>query len=289
MPLEIRQASPDSLQLPRSVGGRDAAPSEWDAWAEEPGHDLVALDGARAIGGLHVSIVGQSEAWLEMLRVLPDYRGRGVAAQLVREGEQVARKYGAGTVRTAVPAHEYAALGVAERGGFRRVLQCVVLETDLAPGPLHVPYDAPSRLPHVADAVDVLRFAEHTHTLSAWEGLIPLGWRFRRITTDVVKGLIKDRRVAIAMQENPGGTALQGVAMFNVQENAAVFSLVDGTPPGMQASFAAAAELARERLAGPLTVFASDVHALDALEVRSWTPHPWCPEGLVVVEKRLAS
>lgn len=289
MAISIRTVTPDTLQLPRSVGGRNAAPAEWDGWAEEPGHDLVALDGARPIGGLHVSIVGQSEAWLEMLRVLPDYRGRGVAVQLVREGEQVARKYGAGTVRTAVPAHEYAALGVAERAGFRRILQCVVLETDLPPGPLHLPYDAPSHVPHVAEATGVLRFAEHTHTLSAWGMLIPLGWRFRRITIEVVKGLIKDRRVTIAMQQNPGGTALQGIGMFNVRENAAVFALIDGSPSGMQASFAVAAELARERLAERLTVFASDGHALDTLEIRSWTPHPWCPEGLVVVEKRLAS
>lgn len=289
MPLEVRQANPESIQLPRTVGGRDAAPSEWDAWAEEPGHDLIALDGARAIGGLHVSLVGRSEAWLEMLRVLPEYRGRGVAAQLVREGEQVARKYGAGTVRTAVPAHEYAALGVAERAGFRRLLQCVVLEADLSPGPLHLPYDAPSRVPQGADAADVLRFAEQTQTLSAWEGLIPLGWRFRRITIEVVRGLIKDRRTAVAMQQNPEEAVLQGIAMFNVQEAAAIFSLIDGTPSGMQGSLSLAVETARDGMAERLTVFASDLHALDPLEIRSWTPHLWCPEGLIVVEKRLAS
>lgn len=289
MPIEVRQATRDTLQLSRSVGGRDAAPAEWSAWAEEPGHDLVALDGGRAIGGLHVSIVGQSEAWLEMLRVLPDYRGRGVAAQLVREGEQVARKYGAGTVRTAVPAHEYAALGVAERAGFRRVLQCAVLETELPSGPLHLPYDAPSRIPQGSEAAGVLQFTERTHTLSAWEGLVPLGWRFRRITIELVKGLIKDRRVTVAMQQNPGGTTFQGVAVFNVHEHAAVFSLIDGSPSGVQASFASAVELVRERLGERLMVFVADAHALDPLDVRSWTPHPWCPEGLIVVEKRLAS
>jgi len=289
MSLQIRQATPDTLQLPRSVGGRDAAPAEWSAWAEEPGHDLIALDSGRATGGLHVSLVGRAEAWMEMLRVLPDYRGRGVAAQLVREGESMARKYGAATIRTAVPAHEYAALGVAERAGFRRVLQCVVLESDLPPGPLHLPYDAPGRIPRVADASEVFRFAEHTQTLLAWEGLIPLGWRFRRITIELVKGLIKDRRITVAMQQNPEETVLQGIAIFNVQEAAAIFSLVDGTPSGVQGSFSSAVEPARERMAERLTVFAADVHSIDPLEIRLWTPHPWCPEGLIVVEKRLAS
>lgn len=295
MLLEIRHATPDTLQLPRTVGGRDAAPAEWKAWAEEPGHDLVALDGSRAIGGLHVSIVGRSEGWLEMLRVLPDYRGRGVAVQLVREGEQVARRYGAGTVRTAIPAHDYAALGVAERAGFRRVLQCVILEAELPSGPLHLPYDSPSLTPEVAAAPDVLRFVEGLHTLSVWDRLIPLGWRFRLITPELVKGLIQDGRVIIALRPDAvrprskaGEAAPQAIAVFHVREGAAVFSLLEGTPSGMQAAFASAAEVVRDR-AERVAVFAPDAHAIEPLDLRGWAPHPWCPEGLAVVEKRLAS
>lgn len=306
MALVIRTATPDTVQLPRTVGGRDAAPAEWKAWAEEPGHDLVAIDGGRAIGGIHLSIVGQAEAWLEMLRVHPDFQGRGVAAQLVREGEQGARKYGAGTIRTAIPAHDYSALGVAERAGFRRVLQCVVLEADLPSGPLHLPYDAPTATPPTASAPEVLRFAEHSPTLAAWDRLVPLGWRFRRISLELVKGLIKDRRAFAALQPDAvvpspppspppgrghgiGLEAHQGVAMFNVRDGVAVFSLLEGTPSGMQAVFAAAVDAAHEQGADRLAVFATDGQALAALEIRTWTPHPWCPEGLAVVEKRLAS
>ncbi len=295
MSLEICHATPDTLQLPRTVGGRDAAPAEWKAWAEEPGHDLVALDGGRAVGGLHISIVGRSEGWLEMLRVLPDYRGRGVAVQLVREGEQVARRYGAGTVRTAIPAHDYAALGVADRAGFRRVLQCVILEAELPSGPLHLPYDSPSLTPEVAAAPDVLRFVEGLHTLSVWDHLLPLGWRFRLITPELVKGLIKDRRVIIALRPDAvrpkskaGEAAPQAVAIFRVRAGAAVFSLLEGTPSGMQAAFASAAEVVRER-AERVAVFAPDAHAIELLDLRGWAPHPWCPEGLVVAGKSLAS
>ena len=43
MPVAIRLAGIDSEQLPRIVAGREAAPLEWLEWAEEPGHDLVAL------------------------------------------------------------------------------------------------------------------------------------------------------------------------------------------------------------------------------------------------------
>ena len=306
MTIAIRTARQDSPQLPRTVGGRDAAPAEWKEWAEEPGHDLVALDGSRAIGGLHISIVGPSEGWLEMLRVLPDYRGRGVASQLVREGEQIVRKYGAGTIRTAIPAHDYAALGVSERAGFRRVLQCVVLEAEIPSGPLHLPYDAPTRTPAPASAPDVLRFLEGLPTLAAWGHLIPLGWRFRLITPELLKGLIKDRRVIIALHPHAvvpspppspaagkghgtglkaGEAALQAVAMFHVREGTAVFSLIDGTPSGMQAAFASTAEVVRDR-AERVAVFTPDAHAIEPLDLRGWAPHPWCPEGLTRSEER---
>src|SRR2546426_98883 len=124
MSVIIRTATPGSAQLPRIIGGRAAGPEEWDQWSEEPGHDLVAQDDSRVVGGLHVSLVSRSEAWLENLRVHPDVWGRGIAVHLVKEGEAVARRYGAAVARTAIPAHEYAAQAVAERAGYKPLVRC---------------------------------------------------------------------------------------------------------------------------------------------------------------------
>src|SRR5436309_1593020 len=166
MSVTIRTATLESVQLPLLIGGRAAGPDEWDQWSEEPGHDLVALINGRVVGGVHVSLVSRSEAWLENLRVLPDAQGRGIAAQLVKEGEAVARRYGAGMARTAIPAHDYAAQAVAE---------------------------------------------------------------------------------------------------------------------------GAVVEAAPEREATRIAVLAPDARSLEVLGVRDWAPHQWCPEGIVVVEKSLAS
>ena len=76
--------------------------------------------------------------------------------------------------------------------------------------------------------------------------------------------------------------------MFHVREGTAVFSLIDGTPSGMQAAFASAAEVVRDR-AERVAVFTPDAQAIEPLDLRGWAPHPWCPEGLTVVEKRLVS
>lgn len=295
MPVTIRPASQDTEQLPRVVGGRDAAPAEWQAWEEEPGHDLVATDGGRVVGGIHISLVGRTEAWMENLRVHPDFQGRGVAGLLVKEAEQEARRYGAAVARTAIPAHDYAAQGVAERAGYRSRLRAVVMETDVPAGPLHMPYDAPVAIPEPAHTAEVVRFVEQTPALQAWDHLLLLGWRFRRLGVDLIKGLIKDRRVMMALrpdsrEADPKRAGPYGAAViFSIRDGAAVIALLDGSPPGMQAVYAAVVERARDEGASRLVVCTSDAGSLAPLEVREWVAHPWCPDGLVVVEKSLAS
>lgn len=293
MTIVIRPAQSGIEQLSRVVGGRAAAPGEWDAWREEPGHDLVAYDDGRVVGGIHVSLVGRAEAWLENLRVHPEFQGRGVGRGLVKEAEQVTRRYGARVVRTAIPVHDYPGQAVAERSGFRRVLQCVVVETPVVPGPAHVPYDAPVEWPRLDRAADLLRFLERTTTLQGWERLVPLGWRFRRIVVELVKGLIKDQRVVTAMRPETLGPGARGepqaASLFAVHPDAVVVSVLDGTPSGVQSTYGTVIERAQAHGAGRLVIFAPDLTALRPLDVRDWTPHAWCPEGLSVVEKTLVS
>lgn len=289
MSVLIRTATPETTQLPRVLGGRAASPEEWDRWSEEPGHDLVAQDGARVVGGIHVSLVSRSEAWVEHLRVHPDAWGRGIAAQLVHEGEAVARRYGATTIRTAIPAHEYAAQAVAERAGYQPIFRCAVVETPLSSGPAHIPYDAPVDVPGPERVTQLLGFLESTTVLAAWQRLVPLGWRFRRIVPDLVRGLLKDRRAIAALQAGAQTKAVQAAVLFVLHDDAVVISLLDGSPSGMQAVFGAVSEDAVGHGASRAVVFTPDPGALDALDVREWTPHPWSPEGLVVVEKKLAS
>lgn len=287
MAAAVRPAGTDTEQLPRTVGGREAAPEEWREWSEEPGHDLVATDGGRAVGGIHVSIVGRTEAWMEALRVHPEAQGRGIAGQLVREAEGVARHYGAAVMRTAIPLHDYGAVAVAERAGYRQLFRAAVLETDVPTGPPHVPYDAPVEQPRPEQTPAVLRFLERAQTVQAWEKLVPLGWRFRRITPELVRGLIKDRRAVLALRpersEDP-----QACALFARHEGAYLVSVLDGSPSGMQAVFGEVVEQAQGR-AGRVVVVTPDREFLAPLGVREWRPHPWCPEGLIVVQKNLAS
>lgn len=295
----IRPARPSDELPPRAVGGRDAAPPEWQDWAEEPGHDLVADDDGTVAGAIHVSIVGRTEAWMENLRVMPEFQGRGIAGELVRGAEHRAVHYGAAKVRTAIPAHEYAALAVAQRAGYHRVLESVVLQAPVTAELRHVPYDAPVESPDASGAAAVAAFAGGTQTVQSWEQLVPLGWRFRRIVPELVRGLINDTRVLVSLRADALRPAarrgmwqageLQGVAVFAEREGAVVISLLDGTAPAMHALYGTVTEQSGRRGGVQATVFAPSSDSVRALRAEQWNPHPWCPDGLVVVEKSVAS
>lgn len=258
-----------------------ALPAEWASWAEEPGHLVALEEDGQVLGRVHVVVVGRDEAWVEGLWVQPSARGRGVARRLVAAAEEVARQYGAGVVRTAVPRHDYAAAAVAERAGFQRACDAVVLLATLPDGPLDAPFDVPVARAVEADLPRLITMLTTSPVLAAWRGLVPLGWRFRRVVPELVRGLAKDGRVLRA------GDPPEGAAAFALRGTDAVISCLVGTGAVQQALFAAVAERARAAGGVRAAVFAPDVRAVDGVRA-AFTPHPWCPDGVLVVEKQLA-
>lgn len=277
MPVTVRLADPSVVPLPRVVGGTEAAPEEWQAWSEEPGAELVAVDDGRVVGGIHVSMVGRAEAWMENLRVDPQARGRGIGSRLIQEAEAVARRYGAAAMRAGVPSHAHAARAVVERAGYRPLARCAVVSAPAS----GLPPDLTAEVLPPAGAADVMRLAGSSRVLAAWAGLIPLGWRFRRLVPELVRGLARDGRVVVARR--PEG-AEAAVAVYARRGDVAVLSWVEGPPDGQQAAVGRVVERARP---ARLVAFTPDP-ALLAFAAR-WSPHPWCPDGLVVVHRSLAS
>jgi predicted GNAT family acetyltransferase len=237
-------------------------------------------EGGTRRGALHVIIVGRDEAWLEGLWVQPSARGRGVGRRLVTEAEVIAREHGATTVRTAVPARDYAAMAVAERMGYLRHSEAAVLVAQIEAGPIDIAYDALVAPAAPADARAIMRVLGAAETLAAWRGLVPLGWRFRRLVPELVRGLIRDHRIIRS------GEPVEGVVGFAVRGEAAVISLLDGPRPQRQALFGAVAERARSAGARSIALFVPDAGALAGIRA-SLGPHAWCPDGLVIVEKRI--
>jgi hypothetical protein len=184
-------------------------------------------------------------------------------------------------VRTAVPAREYAALAVAERSGFVRHSEAVVWQCEIPAGPIDVPYEAPVEPARAAESGAVLNVLAAAPELAGWQGLIPLGWRFRWLVPELVRGLIKDSRVLRA------GEAVEGVACLAQRGQTVVISALAGPPAHRQALFGAVAERARNAGARDIALFAADLRSPEGIRA-AFFPHPWCPDGLIIVEKRVA-
>ena len=271
LPLSSHRAALDPLA---------ALPAEWDAWAEEPAHQVLVEEDGTVIGALHVALVSATEAWLEGLRVRADRQGAGIGRRLVAEGEALAKRFGAATARTAIPGHEYAAQAVAERAGFRPFARAIVQEMAIAEGPIDVPYDALVRDADASDVAALTAWLRAGETLHAWQNLVPLGWRFRTLLPPLVQGLVKDRRVLRA------GESVEGVAFFTVRGTTVVIALLDGSATVIPALVGAVAARGRERGAGRVVLFAPDEQSLRGVRMER-RAHSWCPDGMVVVEKSL--
>jgi GNAT superfamily N-acetyltransferase len=257
-----------------------ALPDDWQVWAEEPAHGVRVEEDGALLGVVHAAIVGPGEAWLEGLWVKASVRGRGVGRHLVTEAEALVRRYGATTVRTATPARDYAALAVAEHSGFVRHSEATVWVSEVSAGPVEAPYEAPVAPARVGDAGAIMEVLIGGPDLSGWRGLVPLGWRFRRLVPELVRGLIQEGRVLVS------GRPVVGVALFALRGDAAVVSAVVGPAAHRQALFGAVAEGAAGSGATRLALFTPE-RVPEGIRT-AFRPHPWCPDGLTVVERRLA-
>ncbi len=258
-----------------------ALPQEWAEWSEEPGQRVSIEDDGRVVGMLHVTVVGPAEGWLEGLWVQPAARGRGVGRRLVQEAEDLLHRCGVGTVRTAIPSRDYTALAVAEHAGFSRCTETNVLVADIEAGPIDIAYDAQVRPAEPPESSAILRVLGASPLVGAWRGLVPLGWRFRALQPELVKGLINDGRVVRS------GESVEGVAAFAVHGPAAVIFFLEGPRGHHEALFGAVAEHARGGGASRIALFTPEPGPPSGIRA-NFTPHAWCPDGLVIVEKSLS-
>ncbi len=267
-PIEV--APPDSAALP----------PEWAAWAEEPGRAVRIEEDGAVLGVVHAVVVGREEAWFEGLWVRPSARGRGIGRRLVGEAEALVRGHGAAVARTAVPARDYGALAVAERAGYVRHSEAAVLVGPSVAGPVEASYEAPVRAARVEETAVTARLLSESSPLAGWRGLLPLGWRFRRLVPELVRGLIQDRRVLLS------GREAEGVVLFAVRGGDVVLSTLAGPAAHRAALLGSVVERARAEGASRIALFSPDARGGEDLRA-DLVPHPWCPDGLVIVEKAL--
>lgn len=128
MDVEVRHAHPEDREdvlgfTSETWDGWDYIPDVWNDWIEE-GDLLVGVDREtddRPVGVLHLLEVSEDEAWIEGLRVDPDYRREGVATRLIEVAVEKARDGSKEAVRCMVFGSNDEGIELFEDLGYGRV------------------------------------------------------------------------------------------------------------------------------------------------------------------------
>ncbi len=112
----------------------DYIPHVWDRWlADTSGQLLVGVLNEQPVSVMHVAIHG-TMAWLEGMRVHPDFRRQGIARLTEAEGRAWARARGCRVARLATSIKNLAAQALLHRSGYQRIAQFNEWESDSTPG-----------------------------------------------------------------------------------------------------------------------------------------------------------
>lgn len=94
----------------------------WDDWLSDPqGQLLVATADGQVVGMIHLEMLTSTDAWLEGLRIDPDFRRQGIAKALHEAVIVKAMQQGATYIRQAIESRNVRSIEITERGLWRRI------------------------------------------------------------------------------------------------------------------------------------------------------------------------
>jgi ribosomal protein S18 acetylase RimI-like enzyme len=150
----------------------------WDIWLHDPnGQLIVATSDGRPIGVAHLRMLSESDAWLEGLRVDPQYRRQGVGTSLNMAVQEEAMRRGATTVRLITESTNTASIRILPRVHMRQVGGFVPFRaTPLMTSP--DPHDIYERtqLATAADLDDIISYLNVSNVFPAAGGLYYVGF-----------------------------------------------------------------------------------------------------------------
>ncbi len=228
----------------------DYLPFVWDRWlGEREGKLLVATINRQPVAVAHLVPVAPGEGWFEGIRVDPAFRQQGIATTMTRRCLDEARKLGATVVRFATAATNQPIHRMAASLGFDRMAALSAYQAKA------VKRGTVLTRPSQDDVGRLLSFLESSEVLAAMGGLCNSGWRFQKLTADVLKERLKRGMVRILERRNH--FAAVAITAPSYRDGGFVVSYADGQP---------------DALPDLLQGLRAEAASFDPPEVTAWTP-----------------
>jgi ribosomal protein S18 acetylase RimI-like enzyme len=238
--VEIRPAQPED-KVPvlafsqQSFDWGDYIEHVWDDWISDPSGELVvATQDDVPVGVAFVTMLTETEAWYQGVRVAPEMRGQGIGTALTRHCAHRARELGAEVVRAIVEGSNAASQTMMQRAGYVQVGAFAVFTAETAEvtadqyvGPL-ISQPGPDRL----DAI--WAWLESSNLVSLNGGLLLDGWRGVALTDERLNYVLTDH-CAWLLEEWDNIQALAIAAPRQINDQRTIFSTqyIDGTAEGI--------------------------------------------------------
>ncbi len=173
----------------------DYIPAVWDKWlADSTGILLVGLIDEQPVGLLHRALLGPEIAWLEGMRVHPDFRRQGVGAALDAAARAEARARGCRRARLATSIQNIAAQKTLATAGYA----CRARFNEWIAKPARRQF-AGARVAASADAEKILEAWRASPVMESSHDLLPdRDWRWHALTPARLRAQIDAAQVRAA-------------------------------------------------------------------------------------------
>ncbi|GHO43850.1 GNAT family N-acetyltransferase [Ktedonospora formicarum] len=188
----------------------------WDEWLGNPaGQLIVATVDEQPAALVHIEMLTSDEAWLEGLRVAPEFRRQGLAREVNQAALAEAMRRGATYVRMAISHVNERSQQISESAHFRRVGAFLPfsIQPDIEQVTRLSGIDKP-RLATIEDLDDIINFMNASNVFPIVGGLYYVRFRAYAISAELLEEKIKAQQVYLLHRWE----RLDGLAIVETRE-----------------------------------------------------------------------
>jgi GNAT superfamily N-acetyltransferase len=208
----------------------DYLPQVWDEWlADENGRLIVGEmggPGGQVVALSKITFQAEGQAWLEGMRVDPDYRGQGIASQFLKFSLEYAHDHGAQAVRLATGDYNTAVHHMAGRQGMIQVGTYALWLAEPLPGGPQPEFLKPE------EAAQASEFLQNSPVLAYTHGLYAVDWAAQELSATRLIELLARGQVA-AERTPEGHLAALMVVCTEPGDDETWIGFADGQPPAI--------------------------------------------------------